>query len=95
MNKMGKGLGVIFLCTIGILLIPFFAMQFNDAVNWSAMDFTVMGSMLLFTGFVVILILQKTSLKYRIPLVLATILILLLVWVELAVGVFGTPWAGS
>ena len=33
--------------------------------------------------------------KYRITLVVAILVALLLVWVELAVGIFGTPFAGT
>jgi len=33
-----------------LLLIPFFAMRFTNEVNWTALDFTTMGVMLLLTG---------------------------------------------
>jgi len=33
-----------------LLLIPFFAMRFTNEVNWTALDFTTMGVMLLVTG---------------------------------------------
>ena len=33
-----------------LLLIPYFAMKFGDEVNWTTIDFIVMGFMLLLTG---------------------------------------------
>ena len=33
-----------------LLLIPFFAMKLTNEVNWTPLDFTVMGAMLLVTG---------------------------------------------
>jgi hypothetical protein len=40
----------ILLAVPALLLIPFFAMRFTDEVNWTALDFIVMGIMLLTTG---------------------------------------------
>jgi len=33
--------------------------------------------------------------KRNIIFIIALVAILLLIWIELAVGLFGTPWAGS
>jgi hypothetical protein len=33
-----------------LLLIPFIAMRFTNEVNWTPLDFVVMGAMLLVTG---------------------------------------------
>lgn len=33
-----------------LLLVPFIAMRFTNEVNWTALDFVVMGTMLLLTG---------------------------------------------
>jgi len=35
---------------LSLLLIPYLAMKFTDEVNWTALDFMVMGAMLLVTG---------------------------------------------
>lgn len=35
---------------LSLLLIPFVAMRFTTEVNWTALDFATMGTMLLFTG---------------------------------------------
>ena len=40
----------IIVAALSLLLIPDFAMKFTDEVNWTALDFTVMGTMLLVTG---------------------------------------------
>ncbi len=79
-----------------ILLIPFVAMQFTTEIQWSAFDFLLMGGLLLSTGLlceVVLRTVQKTD--YRIALCIVLVAALLLLWAELAVGVFGTPFAGS
>ena len=79
-----------------LLLIPFIAMQFTSQVNWSPFDFLVMGVLLLSTGLICELILRKIKkTRHRIVLCFAILLILFLVWAELAVGIFGTPFAGS
>ena len=45
-----KRLIYILLAVPALLLIPFVAMRFTTEVNWTPMDFTVMGAMLLITG---------------------------------------------
>ena len=78
-----------------LLLIPLIAMQYTDEVNWSAFDFLIAAILLLGTGFTFDLILRKVkSTPYRIAFSIALLVILLLVWMELAVGIFGTPFAG-
>lgn len=85
-------LSIVFL----LLLIPFVAMQFTNEVNWSVMDF-VMAAILLFgTSLVIEFVLRKVkSTKHRILICVIIIVILLLIWTELAVGIFGSPVAGN
>jgi hypothetical protein len=79
-----------------ILLIPFLAMRFTNEVDWKLLDFTIMGVLLLGTGLLCELVLRKvTSLGYRIAICGAILLALFLIWAELAVGLFGTRFAGS
>jgi uncharacterized membrane protein len=87
----------IILAVIGIiLLIPLVAMQFTEAVNWSLLDFIAAGLLLLATGFMLEIILRKVkSTKFRIAICLALLILFILIWTELAVGIFGTPLAGS
>lgn len=79
-----------------LLLIPLVAMQFTNEVNWSLFDFIAAGVLLLGTGFGIELVLQKVrSRKNRIVILGIIIFLLLLLWAELAVGVFGSSLAGN
>ena len=79
-----------------LLLIPLIAMQFTDEVNWTLLDFVVMGVLLLGTGLMCELVMRKVNkIEHRIAICVALLAALLLTWAELAVGVFGTPFAGS
>ena len=79
-----------------LLLIPLIAMQFTDEVNWTLIDFVVAGFLLLATGLMSELVIRKVNnIKYRIAICIALLVVLLLVWAELAVGIFGTPLSGQ
>ncbi len=79
-----------------VLLTPFVAMLFSSEVNWGPADFLVAGILLSATGLVCELFLRKVkSLKYRILFCGLALTVCLLVWAELAVGIFGSPLAGS
>ena len=79
-----------------LLLIPLVAMQFTDEVNWDLLDFVVMGTLLFGTGLVCELVMRKVrNLDYRIGLIAVILVALFLIWAELAVGIFGSPFAGS
>jgi len=87
---------ILFSVPVLLLSIPFIAMQFSKEVNWSLFDFTIAGFILFGAAFTINLILKKfTTTKSRLILIGKTLVILLLVWVELAVGIFGSPFAGS
>ncbi|HSL88381.1 MAG TPA: hypothetical protein VK870_03680 [Ignavibacteriaceae bacterium] len=91
-----KRLILILLTVVFLLLIPFIAMQLTNGVNWSVFDFVVMGILLLGTGLLMELVFRKvTIVSHRIVLILTILFIYLLIWAELAVGIFGTPFAGS
>ena len=85
------------LLTVALLLmIPLIAMQFTDGINWSLFDFVVMGVLLLGTGLLCELVLRKVkNTEHRLALCGAILVVLFLIWAELAVGIFGTPFAGS
>jgi asparagine N-glycosylation enzyme membrane subunit Stt3 len=96
MITLNNRLQIILLSVAFLLLIPFVAMQFTTQVNWSPFDFLMMGMLLLGAGLGIDLVLRKVKkLEYRIALCLTAIVLVLLIWVELAVGIFGTPFAGS
>ena len=79
-NKSQKNI----LIVVAILLsIPLIAMQFTDEVSWTILDFVVM-------------VIRKVSkIKHRIAICITILVVFLLIWAELAVGIFGTPFAGS
>ena len=79
-----------------LLLIPLIAMQLTDEVNWSFFDFIIMGVMLSITGLAIGIIIKKIKYsKYRNIFITMIIVIFLLIWAELGVGLFGTPFAGD
>lgn len=79
-----------------LLLIPFIAMQFTNEVNWSFFDFVVAGMLLLATALVIEFCFRKiTNIKHRIIIAVIIFLSLFLIWAELAVGIFVTPFAGN
>jgi hypothetical protein len=79
-----------------LLSVPLIAMQFTDEVNWNTFDFMVAGILLVGTGLAVELVLRTIrSTQKRILLCGFILFVLFLIWAELAVGIFGTPWAGN
>ena len=71
-------------------------MQFSNDVNWSIMDFVVAGVLLFGTGLTIEYVLRKVkSRKNRILICGIILLLFLLLWIELAVGLFGSPIAGN
>ena len=84
------------LMVLSLLLIPLVAMQFTDQVDWSFGDFLVMAGLLFSLTMAVAVVRQKVREKtQRIGLIALLLLIFLLIWAELAVGIFGTFLAGS
>ena len=74
-----------------LLLIPLIA-----RFPWSPIDFVTAGVLLLGTGLMCELVLRKVKkFEYRIAICVALLAALVLIWIELAVGIFGTPFAGS
>jgi len=91
-----KRLKIILTAVAILLLIPFIAMQFTDEVSWTILDFVVMGILLLSTGFLCELTIRKVNkIRHRIAICIAILAAFILIWAELAVGIFGTPFAGS
>ncbi|GGG13133.1 hypothetical protein [Pontibacter amylolyticus] len=96
MVTQNKRLIGIVLTVVGLLLIPLIAMQFTSEVDWDLRDFVIMGILLLGTGLAAELVLRKVkNTESRLVLIGLILLALFLIWAELAVGIFGTPFAGS
>lgn len=87
---------IIVLVIVVLLLIPLIAMQFTNEVHWKISDFIVAGFLLLSFGLMIEIALMKIKrIRYRIAICLAFLIILLLVWAELAVGIFGSLFSGN
>lgn len=96
MITQNKRLTYIVLTVAVILLIPFIGTLVTDEVNWGPFDFIVAGVLLLGTGLLCELVLRKVQKSdNRIAIIIAILIALFLIWAELAVGIFGTPFAGS
>ena len=90
-----KRLLIIIVFATVLLSIPLIAMQFTEEVQWTLTDFISAYALLHGTGLFYELIITKIKKrKYRIFLTLAITIALLLIWLELAVGIFGTPLSG-
>jgi len=71
-------------------------MQFTEEVNWMFLDFFVAGILLLGAALVSEIVWRKVkNIRYRIAIFVALFLVLFLMWVEFAVGIFGTVLGGD
>lgn len=79
-----------------LLIIPFIGMQFSKSIQWDLRDFLIAGLLLFSTAFGCDYVLRnmKTS-STRFLWVAIILIVVFLIWIELAVGVFGSPFAGS
>ena len=89
-----KRLLIILSIVLSILLIPFIAMFYSEEVRWDLADFLIMGVLLFTAGLALDYVIRKNS-KKKVFLIVSIVLIFLLTWAELAVGILGTPFAGS
>ena len=91
-----KRIAILAAVVVAILLVPLVTMQFSDQVNWTLSDFAIAGLLLLATGVLIDQVMRRTSKgKGRSILIVIILLGFLLIWMELAVGIFGTPISGS
>ena len=79
-----------------LLLIPLIGMTITNEINWSPFDFIIMGSLLIFLSIGINLVSNRTkNLKNRFLYIGILVIIFMLIWAELAVGVFGNSFAGN
>tara|TARA_B110000902_G_scaffold228272_1_gene268199 strand:- start:511 stop:780 length:270 start_codon:yes stop_codon:yes gene_type:complete len=79
-----------------LLLIPLIGMAITDEINWSLFDFIIMGSLLIVLSIGINFVSNQTkNFKNRVLYIGILVLIFMLIWAELAVGIFGTPFGGS
>ena len=81
---------------LSLLLIPVIGRLVTDQIHWSSFDFIIMGSLLFCFGVGIELVNTRVKhVKKRLLYLGILVLMFLLIWAELAVGIFGTPYAGS
>ena len=97
MTTPNKRLLGIIIGVCALLTIPFFAMRFGvDGVDWKLLDFILAGIMLFGAGFAIEIALRVIKkFEYRVATCVGILVVLALVWAELAVGLFGSPIAGN
>lgn len=79
-----------------VLSIALVGNLFSEEVNWSPSDFLVAGVLLFTTTFLINLVRNKIKKQsQRLLICIFILLALALLWTELAVGVFGSPFAGN
>ncbi len=79
-----------------LLLFPLVGTLVSNEVNWSFFDFIVMGILILSMSFGIKQVIMTTkNTNYRVLIIGMILLVFILIWVELAVGIFDTPFAGS
>lgn len=69
---------------------------FSKEFNWSSSDFLIAGIILLGIALIIDTIHRIVKNRtYKFLLFIAVLFVMILIWVELAVGFFGTPFAGT
>lgn len=80
-----------------LLSLPALAMSLGaEGVDWSASDFVIMGVLLALVGLGIETAMHVlVTWRSRLIACAAVLLVFLIIWAELAVGLIGTPLAGS
>ncbi len=93
---MFKRFSILTFAPLALLLIPLIAMHYSDEVHWTLIDFAIMGVLLLVAGMSTQRVVKRVkSFPRRATYIILILLLFLLVWAELAVGIFGSPLAGN
>jgi uncharacterized membrane protein YhaH (DUF805 family) len=86
----------IYALPLAVLSIPLVGNLFSEEVNWSPSDFLIAGVLLFTTAFLINLVRNKIKKQsQRLLICIFILLALALLWAELAVGVFGSSFAGN
>ncbi|WP_027380212.1 hypothetical protein [Chryseobacterium daeguense] len=87
---------IIFAVPALLMAAAFFGNIFVEGWNWSPFDFLIAAVLLFGTASAIFVVSRsKKSFVSKIIISLVILVILALVWAELAVGIFGSPFAGS
>tara|TARA_B100000401_G_C52125205_1_gene402266 strand:- start:15 stop:278 length:264 start_codon:yes stop_codon:yes gene_type:complete len=81
--------------TLILLTIPFLSNIYINDFNWIMVDFIIMGVLIFSCLYFISFIRKKFSGIKEILALIIVILAFILLWVELGVGIFGSPFAGS
>ena len=81
---------------VGVFLIPLVGMQLSSNVQWGVFDFVIIGALLFGAGVLYLALAQRLATPQSRWLLAGVIIVtVLLIWAELAVGIFGSPLAGE
>jgi hypothetical protein len=95
MKKSQVSLGIYGTASL-LLILPLVAMQFTSEVDWKPLDFVLAGILLYGTALGIDTVQKRVKDKQKAVLYAgAILLVLFIIWAELAVGILGTPFAGS
>ena len=84
------------LAVIAVLLVPFIAMQFTEEVDWGFADFVIIALLLFSAAFIYEFISSRIqSINKKLIVAGLVVVAVALIWAELGVGIFGSPFAGS
>lgn len=97
MQMLNKAQIIILFIIFILLCIPLIEMEDgNSSINWSVFDFFIAFLLLTISGFSIEFAIRKIKKRTnKIKAILLILLFLLLLWGELAVGIFNSPIAGD
>ena len=84
------------LCVALLLTLVGITDYYSSEVNWSRTDYVIATMFLFaFTSLVIITLKINLSIRYKVGLIALLIILFLTIWIELAVGLFGSPFSGT
>ncbi|MGV6829947.1 MAG: hypothetical protein ACWA5P_00105 [bacterium] len=84
------------LVSLLLLVIPLIANYLSSSFNWTTSDFLIAGIILISLSIGIEVILRFIKKKEHKPLLIFLLIaVFVLLFMELAVGIFGTPLAGN
>jgi hypothetical protein len=78
-----------------VVLALFFVLDVAGRVTWTLGDFIVVAVLLFGAALAFDLLTRIVDRKYRLGIAVAMLAVVAFAWVELAVGLVGSPFAGS
>ncbi|KQT21815.1 hypothetical protein ASG31_00260 [Chryseobacterium sp. Leaf404] len=79
-----------------LIVAAFIANYVVEGFNWTGSDFLIAAILLFGTAsFIYMILNSKLSVRAKTMISIVIVLILMVIWVEMAVGLFGSPIAGS